>query len=153
MSHFLNTQKCLNFSLFKYASIILFILLGSNLLGTESNTKGEKLLNSLIEIIFSKPNEALKLGFEILELPTDEVHDSIRAFAMVEVGFILERQGLPAQALSFYLQGLDLLTEIGMCPISGYLLIDIGNVYYNQKQYDLASDKYNEAIKVFFNYD
>jgi tetratricopeptide (TPR) repeat protein len=105
---------------------------------------------SLWSILFSSQTTS---SLEGLELPTDEVHDSIRAFAMVEVGFILERQGLPAQALSFYLQGLDLLTEIGMCPISGYLLIDIGNVYYNQKQYDLASDKYNEAIKVFFNYD
>lgn len=149
MSQFLNTQKCLSISIFKYASIILFLFLGSNIFGTESNTKGEKLLNSLIEIISSKPNEALKLGFEILELPTGEVHDSIRAFAMVEIGFILDKQGFPAQALSFYLQGLDLLTEIGMRSICGYLLIDIGNIYYNKKQYDLASDKYDEAIKVF----
>ncbi len=128
---------------------MLFILWCGNLFGKENNTKGEKLLNQLIEIMSSKPNEALKLGFEILELPTEEVHDSIRAFAMVEIGFILDKQGLPAQALSFYLQGLDLLTEIGMRSICGYLLIDIGNIYYNQKRYNLASGKYNEAKKVF----
>jgi len=100
-------------------------------------------------MLSSKPNEALRLGLEILELPATEAHDSIKAFAMVQIGFILDRQGFPAQSLSFYLQGLELLTEIGLRPISGFLLVDIGNVYFHQKQFELAAEKYQSAIEVF----
>lgn len=127
---------------------LLFIVNESNTSAKEER-KDVFLLNSLLEKLNSNPNEALKISFQILELPVEEVHDSIRAFAMVEIGYILEKQGFDAQALTFYLQGLDLLTEIGMRPISGYLLIDIGNIYFKMKQFNLASDKYNEAIKVF----
>lgn len=149
MSLFLNTKKRLSVSVYKFVFIFLLFLSGINIYGTEVKTKGEILLDSLTQIISSKPNEALKLGFQILELPASEVHDSIRAFTKVEIGVILDKQGFPVQSLTFYLQGLDLLTEIGMRNNCGYLMIDIGNVYFYQEQFDLASEKYNEAIKVF----
>ncbi|MGD8777655.1 MAG: tetratricopeptide repeat protein [Ignavibacteria bacterium] len=107
------------------------------------------MLDSLKSIHYSEPNKALKLGFEILKMQEDELPDSIIAFTKVEIGFILDKQGFPAQALTFYLEAAELLSKIGLKPIAGYLYVDIGNLFFHHKQFDLAAEKYNEAIEIF----
>lgn len=124
-----------------------FLLLNQNELRAEP--AGIKMLDSLINVLSSNPNKALQLGFNILELPEEELPDSIKAFTKLEIGYILDKQGFSSQALTFYLEAAELLTEIGLKPISGYLFIDIGNIYYKRKQYKSAIEKYNNAIEIF----
>ena len=114
-----------------------------------SEPVGLKMLDSLVKIHSSNPNEALKLGFKILELPNNELPDSIKAFTKVEIGYILNKQGFYSQALGFYLDAANLLTQIGLKFKSGYLFVDIGNLYFKQKQYNLAKEKYSVAKELF----
>lgn len=145
----LNTKNYSTIIRLNISKILILIILLVNLSYSQNSNKGEELLKSLLTNLKSKPQEALKIGFQILELPDYEVQDSIRAFAMVEMGFLLDKKGLQAQALSFYLQGLNLLTNIGMRDRCGYLLIDIGNIHFHKKQYKYAAEKYYSAIESF----
>lgn len=111
--------------------------------------QGVILHDSLISLIDSHPEQALELGFKILELPETELPDTITAHTTLHIGVLLQRSGYILQARSFFLEATELLEAAGLTPAAGYLHIDIGNIYFHQKQYDEALNKYQFAEKLF----
>ena len=137
--------------------LIIFLLLFIRLLPGASYSqkvdqavpKGLILHDSLMNIINSHPDKALKLGFEILELPETELPDTIKAFTTLHIGVILQRNGFPLQALSFFIEAAELQENTGLSPRAGFLHIDIGNIYFHQGQLDEAQNKYRLAETLF----
>lgn len=105
--------------------------------------------DSLTAHLKSNPLKAIQIGLEILDLTPDEIPDTIRAFTTLHMGYLLDKQGFPMQALAFYLDAARLLEESGMGPKTGYLNIDIGNLYYHQNQFEPAAEKYQVAKNLF----
>lgn len=145
-----NCRTLLSIAIHRIKVALLFLIIGLYCTGTAQELpEGNRLLAQMIQTQTTEPVTAIKLGFRILEIPVGEVHDTVRAYAVNLIGGILDRQGLQAQSLRFYLQALEMLTAAGVRERGGYLLIDIGNTYYRTKAYDLAAEKYQAAREVF----
>ncbi len=114
-----------------------------------SEPAGVWMHDSLTANLNSNPLDAIQIGLEILELTPDEVPDTIRAFTTLHIGYLLDKQGFPMQALAFYLDAARLLEDVGLQPKTGYLNIDIGNLYFHQDQFDPAAERYHIAKDLF----
>jgi tetratricopeptide (TPR) repeat protein len=129
--------------------IITFFIPVNGKEDTGPTPKGIALYDSLVSKLDTHPKEALRLAFQILELPKAERPDTIEAFATVQIGVILDKSGYPMQSLNFYLDGAIMLEDLGYKPQSGYLHIDIGNLYFHQQHYEKAENYYRTALDLF----
>ncbi|HDR05472.1 MAG TPA: tetratricopeptide repeat protein, partial [Candidatus Marinimicrobia bacterium] len=132
-----------------FISLLFSPVRGDDRMGKRPAPQGIALYDTLVAKLNSAPKDALSLAFRILELPKAEKPDTIEAFTTVQIGVILDKSGYPMQALNFYLDGVTMLEQIGYKAKSGYLYIDIGNLYFRQQQYETAENYYQTAADLF----
>jgi tetratricopeptide (TPR) repeat protein len=138
------------------AAILIIFLPYLNILQAESLKKSDASLpksvwmaDSVNNLINSNPRQALEMCFEILRLPDKALPDTIKSNVTIFIGYILDKQGFPVQALSFYKEANRLLDLDGRKSRSGYLQIDMGNLYFQQGDWEDAIKKYREAESLF----
>ena len=103
----------------------------------------------------TNPNKALEYAFNIIS----ESEDTPSPFLVGiygAVGDILSNKELNADALNYYLKALQLFKAVPenkrkykKINYPPYLLVSIGNVYFNEKDYEKAEEKYLDALNNF----
>ncbi len=101
------------------------------------------------------PNRALGFSFQIINNFNDETSPFLVGVYSA-IGDILNNKNLNGDALSYYSKALELFKsmpesekihkKINYPP---YTLISIGNIYYKEKNYQKAEEKYLEALDNF----
>ena len=101
------------------------------------------------------PNRALGFSFQIINNFNDETSPFLVG-VYSSIGDILNNKNLNGDALNYYSKALELFKLI---PIQNkihkkinyppYTLISIGNIYFKQKNYEKAEEKYLEALDNF----
>jgi len=127
---------------------LLFLLITLNVV-LYGETSPKQWLDSVLVYKESDPNLALKFGFDILTHSATELPDLILSRTHHEIGWVLNNQGLPVQAMNYYISSLDYLIRAGFYLESGWLHNSIGNIYFGQKMYDQALEKYITARELF----
>lgn len=129
--------------------ILIFLLL---FLHAEEKTKynsSSAIIDSIEANIDSSPNSALKMGINYLKNYQVETPDSIVAIIHLKVASILNKQGLPVQALEYYVKALNYYIQAGRVSETGWFYNDLGNIYFKQKMYDKAEKKFKTARNIF----
>ncbi len=103
----------------------------------------------------TNPNKALEYAFNIIS----ESEDTPSPFLVGiygAVGDILSNKELNADALNYYLKALQVFKAVPenkrkykKINYPPYLLVSIGNVYFNEKDYEKAEEKYLDALNNF----
>jgi tetratricopeptide (TPR) repeat protein len=109
----------------------------------------EMMLDSIKVLMDSEPNIALKIGFEILAENSIQVPDTIISFTNLMIGTILYKQGFPAQALDYHVRALDYYISNGRFLETGWFHNNMGNIYFHQKLFEKALEKYRIAQNIF----
>jgi tetratricopeptide (TPR) repeat protein len=114
-----------------------------------AETDLDPLLDSLRVLSKNKPTAGLKYGFHLLETKNFQKAPSTEAFIKIELATILNHQGLPAQGLDYYLEGVSYLERHRADISTAWHQIDIGNIYFHQKNYGEAETAYRKALAAF----
>lgn len=112
-------------------------------------TKSHNMIEAMDVIIDSQPNVALKMGFKILEDYSSESPDSTIAKTHLLIASVLNKQGLPAQSMEYYIKGLDYYISSGRILETGWFYNDLGNIYFSQRMFEQAKEKYKTAREIF----
>ena len=138
---------------------VFFLFLCNCLIGQSLDTEIAALKDSILMYKNSDPDKAITFGFEVLN--SIDLIDPTSDFLSVNtlIGEILFYRNLDAEALRFYDESLSLFEalpvekrqekEVNFPP---WVLINIGNVYFKNSNFDKAKDKYKEAIENFKRY-
>jgi tetratricopeptide (TPR) repeat protein len=109
----------------------------------------------MLEFKETNPNKALKYAFEIIN-KSNGTPSPLLVGVYAAIGDILSNKGLDANALNYYLKALQLFKSIPdnerihkKIEHPPYTLISIGNIYFKQKDYEKAEEKYSEALDNF----
>ncbi len=130
----------------KYLNLILGLTF---ILRADVSQNPEALLDSALSQMHSNPQKALNFGYQILE-NDGVVPDTIIASTQMTIGAILNEQGLPTQALEYYVSSLEIYSRIEHYSSRvGWHLIDMGNIYFHQGLYEDAVEKYQSAFEKF----
>lgn len=106
-------------------------------------------LDSIISIKHFQPDKALEIGFQLIVTPHPEITDSIIAYANHEIASILYEQGFASQAMVYYVKALDYYLSEGKNLAVGWFYNDIGNIYFSQRMFDKAKEKFLIARDIF----
>lgn len=118
-------------------------------LRAETTVPTATLLDSALTYKQTNPKKALDFVYKFLETEND-IPDTTIAAAELIIGTILNQQGLPIQALDYYVRSLEKYLKIdGYSSKVGWHLIEMGNVYFHQGLYDEAAEKYRIALEKF----
>ena len=101
------------------------------------------------------PNRALGFSFQIINNFNDETSPFLVGVYSA-IGDILNNKNLNGDALNYYSKSLELFKSIPESEkihkkinYPPYTLISIGNIYYKEKNYQKAEEKYLEALDNF----
>ena len=142
--------------------LIVIILIACNICFSQQdlNAKIESLKDSVLLYKDTKPDKALGFGFQVLKIadlsnPTPTVHA-----VYYRIGEILSYRGLDADAIGFFDQSLKLFEAIPVkirteknINLPPWVLVNIGNIYFKNKDYGKAKLKYAEALDNFNLYE
>jgi|GEM_PF-3306200 len=117
--------------------------------GQEEMKVSVALYDSLFRSYRTTPTTALQSAFSLMEMPRTALPDTVWANTPLVVSSILVEQGLIVQALDFLSLAIHRKMEIGHKYETGYLYLDIGNIYFARQQFDKARDMYLKAIEIF----
>ena len=137
--------------------IFLFVVVCNIAFGQQNlNQEINSLKDSVNFYRHSNPDKALNFGFEVLEIAdfSNPTFDLIAVHS--RIGEILYYRGLYSDAIGFYNETLKLFESL---PIEDriekniinppWVLLNIGNIYFTNKDYVKAALKYNEALMNF----
>ena len=138
-------------SLFLYFLLVCYISFGqSNFI-----EKDEKYIDSINKNFDINPDRALQLSFErIKRLDPNSPSENLQK-AYSKVGEILSNQGLDKEALKYFNLSHDIFRlrkdNNKKDKMSGapWNFINIGNIYFKFREFDLAKENYYEAIYNF----
>lgn len=115
-----------------------------------------KLRDSILKYRYLNPNAAIDFGVKYIELTQSKTPDSLVVGTHALIGEILTDMGLYASALENFNKALELYEitpeknkrnpKLEQPP---WVLLNIGNVYLKNDDYEKASAKYNEARTIF----
>ena len=102
-----------------------------------------------------KPNKALEFSFQIIN-NSNNIASPFLVGIYSAIGDILSSKNLNGDALNYYSKALELFKSIPKqnkihkkINYPPYTLISIGNIYFKQKNYEKAEEKYLEALDNF----
>jgi tetratricopeptide (TPR) repeat protein len=99
--------------------------------------------------IFSLPDSAFQLANQALQVPELEKCTSSMADSHEIIGVVLFHQGVYQEALRHLLQAQDLFAGLNEKKKSAETLNQLGLVYYNIKQPELAKNNHQKALTLF----
>lgn len=129
----------------------LFLLVVLNCFQVKAQTN-EDLIEKIGEIntyIENDPKQALDDAIEILKIASLKDLPESMAAAHHLIAFILNQQGIFTQSVEHYLLATEYFLHTGDSLKSGWLNVDVGNLYFHHKFFEKAKEHYTKAIKIF----
>ena len=115
-----------------------------------------KLRDSILKYRNSNPSLAIKFGLDYQKIVASKTPDSLVVGTHALIGEILSEMGLYASAINFFNRALELYDatpnknkrdpEASQPP---WVILNIGNVYLQNGDFEKAKEKYNTAIELF----
>ena len=140
-------------------SLVLLLLLCNLSIGQSLDAEIAALKDSILVHKNSDPDKAIAFGFEVLNIADFSNPTADLLSVNTLIGEILFYRNLDAEALRFYDESLGLFEAL---PISKreekevnfppWVLINIGNVYFKNNNFEKAKEKYEEAAENFKRY-
>ena len=119
-----------------------------------------KLRDSILNYRYTNPNLAIDFGIKYIESIQSKTSDSLIVGTHALIGEILTDMGLYASAIEYFNRALELYKStpeqnrrnpnLNEPP---WVLLNIGNIYLKNGDYEKASEKYNEARNTFLSSD
>ena len=128
--------------------IIYCIIFSSSLLGDSEKTKfNEEMIDSLNVLSKKFPERAIRFSRDLLSKldPNESVNLEHRIYNTL--GEIFLDLGMFAQAMSSFTDAKVIQERLG--KKSPWIVLNIGNVYYQQEKYIKAREKYYESLDIF----
>ncbi|MDD3875230.1 MAG: PAS domain S-box protein [Bacteroidales bacterium] len=116
--------------------------------GFSENEIADSLMQSYSLYYVTNPYKSLEYINLAKEIYEKENNKEQIIYVNIAYGNIYSQFGLNKIALSYFSDAYKEL-KLRSDTIFGWLLIDIGNVYFAEKLYDLAESYYNEALSIF----
>ncbi len=134
----------------------IFLTFNANLFQEDLEQKISSLNDSLLLYKNSDPDKAIAFGFEVLNI-ADYNNPTVKLLSInTQVGEILASRNLDAEALGFYDESLKLFQAISKeerkekeVNLPPWVLLNIGNIYFSNKNFKKAEDFYNDAFDNF----
>ena len=140
----------------KYLFTILIIL--QSLLGYSQEDL--KLRDSILNYRYTNPNLAIDFGIKYVESIQSKTSDSLIVGTHALIGEILSDMGLYASAIEYFNRALELYEstpeqnrrnpKVDQPP---WVILNIGNIYLKNGDYEKASEKYKQARNTFLSKD
>ena len=117
--------------------------------------KDEKYIDSINKNFDINPDRALKLSFERIKLLDPNSPSESLQKAYSKVGEILSNLGLDKEALKYFNLSHDIFrlrtdnNKKNKMSGAPWNFINIGNIYFKFREFDLAKENYYEAIYNF----
>ena len=115
-----------------------------------------KLRDSILKYRNSNPSLAIQFGLDYQKIVASKTPDSLVVGTHALIGEILSEMGLYASAINFFNRALELYDatpnknkrdpEVSQPP---WVILNIGNVYLQNGDFEKAKEKYNTAIELF----
>ena len=115
-----------------------------------------KLRDSILKYRNSNPSLAIQFGLDYQKIVVSKTPDSLVVGTHALIGEILSEMGLYASAINFFNRALELYDatpnknkrdpEVSQPP---WVILNIGNVYLQNGDFEKAKEKYNTAIELF----
>ena len=131
-----------------FVIIIYCMVFSSSLLGDSEKTKfNEKIIDSLNVLSKKFPERAIRFSRDLLSKldPNESGHFEHRIYNTL--GEIYLDLGMFAQAMSSFTDAKVIQERLG--KKSPWIVLNIGNVYYQQEKYIKAREKYHESLDIF----
>ena len=116
------------------------------------NVDSKVVLDTINSIKYSNPNKAISLSFEALEYYMDQGPSPVTISIYNILGEVYSKKNLPVLALSYFT---DAVLEFELTPLTKrkdqfvekppWILINLGNIYFNEGQILKAMEKYSSA--------
>ena len=116
------------------------------------NVDSKVVLDTINSIKYSNPNKAISLSFEALEYYMDKGPSPVTISIYNILGEVYSKKNLPVLALSYFT---DAVLEFELTPLTKrkdqfvekppWILINLGNIYFNEGQILKAMEKYASA--------
>lgn len=134
----------------------IFLTVNTNLFQEDLEQKISSLSDSLMLYKNSDPDKAISFGFEVLNI-ADYNNPTVQLLSVnTQVGEILASRNLDAEALGFYDESLKLFQAISReerkekeVNLPPWVLLNIGNIYFSNKNFKRAEDFYRDALDNF----
>ena len=115
-----------------------------------------KLRDSILKYRNSNPSLAIQFGLDYQKIVASKTPDSLVVGTHALIGEILSEMGLYASAINFFNRALELYDatpnknksdpQVSQPP---WVILNIGNVYLQNGDFEMAKEKYNTAIELF----
>ncbi len=135
--------------------IILLLVFFGNIFLVNAQKK-ERIRDSIFKYQFQNPNLAIEFGLEYFELREGDPPDLEMVKTYAKVGEILSYMELYASSLEYFNRALQIKNSIKVDSNDSYqmedppwILLNIGNIYFQNRKYDKAEQKYIEAKNSF----
>ena len=134
----------------------IFLTVNTNLFQEDLEKKISRYSDSLMLYKNSDPDKAIAFGFEVLNI-ADYNNPTVQLLSVnTQVGEILASRNLDAEALGFYDESLKLFQAISReerkekeVNLPPWVLLNIGNIYFSNKNFKRAEDFYRDALDNF----
>lgn len=118
--------------------------------------QNQHLRDSLLKYQFLNPNLAIEYGMEYVELRADDTPDKEMVSTYAKIGEVLLYMELYSSALDYLNNALRISSSIKSSenddfspPKHPWITLNIGNVYFKNRNYEKAMEKYKEARAIF----
>ncbi len=135
-------------------SALLFICLGFLAFG--QNT--ERLRDSIVKYKISNPSLAIEYGIQYTDDDLSQISNSKTVGTHALIGEILLDMGLYASALNYFNRSIELFNSLPDSEIKNpvaqppWVILNIGNIYFQNGDFEKAKVKFNEAKRLFQQY-
>ena len=99
--------------------------------------------------LFTLPDSAFQIASQALQVPDIDLCISGKAESHEIIGIVLYHQGVHQESLRQLLQAYELFNEIADRQKTAEVLNQLGLVYYNIKQPELAEQQHQKALALF----
>ena len=133
---------------------ILFFIFWANIFFVNAQQTSSP-RDSLLKYQFLNPNLAIKFGMEYVDFKGGSEPDIEMVATYAKIGEVLLYMELYSSALEYFNSALKIRRALGVnrgkniIPTSPWVVLNIGNIYFKNKNYEKALDKFKEARTVF----
>ncbi|MDG1028940.1 MAG: tetratricopeptide repeat protein, partial [Flavobacteriaceae bacterium] len=117
--------------------------------------QAKHLRDSILKYQFLNPNLAIKYGTEYVEIRAEDEPDIEMVATYGKIGEVLLHMELYSSALEYFNSALRIRAALSekrgkkITPVSPWIVLNIGNIYFKNKNYEKALDKFKEARTAF----
>ena len=120
--------------------------------------QNQRLRDSILKYQFLNPNLAVEFGMEYVELRVGDTPDQEMVTTYSKIGEILLYMELYSSALEYFNSALQIRNSIKEIRMGKtlysktnppWVVLNIGNIYFKNRNYEKAMEKFEEARKLF----